>query len=471
MLDSARMYSFLILLAVAWGALAFGAVYPWAYRPLLALVMLLGVWGLVVPGRYGQRSTNKPIAVACGLLILAVLVQLVPLPHDLLAAVSPAADRYLRGHQIGYAILVSAGQSISHPLSIDPARTWLGLALLVGLALFVLGVARALDGVQIRQLASGLIVLGAVLAIVGITQKVAYNGKIYWFWTPIATSFTPFGPFVNRNHFAGWMLMALPLGLGFFIGLVMRGMRGINSGWRSRIGWFATADASRIVLVAMGILVMTLSFVMTFSRSGITCFMVALLLAGAVVVRRAIGRAQRAVIVVFLCALAVAAVWSVGLDPLALRFDFTDREVDMRLGAWRDALSVARRYPVFGTGLDTYGVSMSAYQTYRVDTLHFAEAHDDYLQLLAEGGVLLAVPAVVVIALFVREVRHRFRERLDDLTGYWIRVGAVTGVVAIGLQELVDFSLQMPGNAALFALLCAIAVRRASGRASPRAAP
>jgi O-antigen ligase len=114
---------------------------------------------------------------------------------------------------------------------------------------------------------------------------------------------------------------------------------------------------------------------------------------------------------------------------------------------------------------------MSAYQTYRVDTLHFAEAHDDYLQLLAEGGVLLAVPAVVVIALFVREVRHRFRERLDDLTGYWIRVGAVTGVVAIGLQELVDFSLQMPGNAALFALLCAIAVRRASGRASPRAAP
>jgi hypothetical protein len=64
----------------------------------------------------------------------------------------------------------------------------------------------------------------------------------------------------------------------------------------------------------------------------------------------------------------------------------------------------------------------------------------------------------------VREVRRRFREGRDDRTGYWLRKGAVTGLVAIAFQEIVEFSLQMPGNAALFTVLAAMAVRRASAK-------
>jgi O-antigen ligase len=90
------------------------------------------------------------------------------------------------------------------------------------------------------------------------------------------------------------------------------------------------------------------------------------------------------------------------------------------------------------------------------------EAHNDYLQLLVEGGWLVTVPALALLGLFAREVRRRFREGRDDRTGYWLRLGAVTGLVAIAFQEIVEFSLQMPGNAAFFTVLCAIAVRRAS---------
>jgi hypothetical protein len=60
------------------------------------------------------------------------------------------------------------------------------------------------------------------------------------------------------------------------------------------------------------------------------------------------------------------------------------------------------------------------------------------------------------------QVYRRFRENLDDRTGYWLRLGALTDIVAIALQEVVDFSLQMPGNAVLFTILCAIVIRRAS---------
>ena len=71
------------------------------------------------------------------------------------------------------------------------------------------------------------------------------------------------------------------------------------------------------------------------------------------------------------------------------------------------------------------------------------------------------MPALGLLAALVIEIRRRFRERADDAMGYWIRVGATTGLVAIAFQETVEFSLQMPGIAALFAVVAAMAIRPA----------
>jgi O-antigen ligase len=118
-----------------------------------------------------------------------------------------------------------------------------------------------------------------------------------------------------------------------------------------------------------------------------------------------------------------------------------------------------------GTGLNTFGAAMFQYQTAFRDQ-HVQEAHNDYLQLAAEGGLLLGVPITATLILFVRAVGRRFRARKDDTRGYWIRVGAVVGLMAIALQSIVEFSLQMPGNAALFVVLAAIALHRAPTRAA-----
>ena len=84
--------------------------------------------------------------------------------------------------------------------------------------------------------------------------------------------------------------------------------------------------------------------------------------------------------------------------------------------------------------------------------------------MASEGGLLVGVPAIVALALFVREVARRFREGEEDASTYWLRAGAVTGLIGAGLQETVDFSLQIPGITALFALLCAIALHGAEWR-------
>jgi O-antigen ligase len=130
-----------------------------------------------------------------------------------------------------------------------------------------------------------------------------------------------------------------------------------------------------------------------------------------------------------------------------------------RRAPWADAWGVAQVFPVVGTGLNTYGVAMLFFQRHNLD-VHYAQAHNDYLQLLAEGGLLLALPALAIGALLVRDVRRRFVED-QGTSAYWIRAGAVASLIAIALQETVDFSLQMPGNAALFAVVCGIALHKA----------
>ena len=89
----------------------------------------------------------------------------------------------------------------------------------------------------------------------------------------------------------------------------------------------------------------------------------------------------------------------------------------------------------------------------------FAQTHNDYLQLAAEGGVLLTLPALVCLIVFIRDVR-RATHGTHAVTTAWLRAGAVTSLIAIAFQETVEFSLQMPGNAALFAVVCAIALHR-----------
>ena len=149
-------------------------------------------------------------------------------------------------------------------------------------------------------------------------------------------------------------------------------------------------------------------------------------------------------------------VW-VGLDRLAARFDVSNPSLAMsgRPQIWSDTIRIMRMYPLTGTGLNTFGVSTVFYQRSQPGE-HLNEAHSDYLQLAAEGGFLLGLPAVFTIGVFVWLALRRLSE--DHGSIWWIRMGALTGVLAIAVQSLVEFSLQMPANAALFSVLVGIAV-------------
>jgi hypothetical protein len=457
--------SWLVLLIVAWGALAFGAIYEWARWPLLVACAAAGALGFARDVPRDRRGVNGPTLLGLVLVAVAVGVQLVPLESLTIRRWSPATHEFLKQYDLRYALPTAPfSGSVSHPLSIDPAKTWVGLACLAAFGFMLLGLARGLGGRDLRVLAPGIVALGVLMSMIGIVQKALWSGKVYGFWEPINKGVVAFGPFVNRNHFAGWMLLALPVAVGYFASQVARGMVGVKPGWRNRVIWFSTPDASRAVLTGFAILVMGFALTLTLSRSGISCFLLAMVLSAFHVLRRQQSTAKGRLLGAYLALVVVAAVAWVGIDAIGARFAEVDWKLGGRAGAWGDAWRIHQAFPWFGTGLNTYGSATLLLQEFEKATAHYVEAHNDYLQLLVEGGWLVAAPALVLLVLFVREVRRRFREGRDDRTGYWIRLGAVTGLVAIAFQEIVEFSLQMPGNAALFTVLAAVAVRRASAK-------
>ena len=303
--------------------------------------------------------------------------------------------------------------------------------------------------------------IGVLLAMVGIIQKSLFTGKIYGFWTPQMGG-APFGPFVNKNHFAGWMVMALPLTLGLRCGSIARGMRHVRPTARDRFLWISSPEANVLILLAGASAVMLLALALTMSRSGICATILALALTSVVALRR-LGATRGRIVTGYLVFVVTLVTSWIGADAIIRSFVGADwSQLNGRWGPWADAAAIFWKFPLTGTGLNTYGVALPFYQQHDL-IWHFGEAHNDYLQLAAEGGLLLTIPAVLCLAAFGTVVWRRFEEE-SSASCYWVRVGAITGLAAIALQETVEFSLQMPGNAALFAVLCGIALHKAPER-------
>ena len=434
--------------SLAWGVLAFGAVYPWGYWPLAVACGAAGVLGLWSSGRFRLAAGTRGVAAVMALVAVAALVQLVPLPVGVVAHVSPHTATLV--NQLD--VRVAHGLVGTHSLSVDPSATWRALALFVCFGVTVLGVARCSTRGALR-LAWFISWLGMAVALIGVVQKPLYAGAIYGFWTPLMHRVTPFGPFVNKNHFAGWVVMAIPLALGGFCAMVSRAR---VAGVRDRLLWLSSRDGNRAMQAVFAVVLMALALALTLSRSGMLSLAAALIVCGWAGVRRHRGGTLQPLVVgCVMLALFVAVDWA-GFDTVVARFDATDTAaLSGRIPIWRGATSMAADFWGTGSGLNTYGVATLFYPTV-VPAYHLREAHNDYLQLAVEGGLLLGAPILIAIAGFVIAVRRRLAASHD--TAYWVRLGAVGGIVAVAVQSVVDFSLQMPGNAALFATLCGVAL-------------
>jgi O-antigen ligase len=459
----------LLVTLIGLGALAFGAVSPWGYLPLFAAAALIGIVGLL---RFGMQPELRLVAAGLVLVFTAVAAQLLPIPRGILASLSPHTVEVLSQYSPAFANnLVDAA-----PLSINPRRTWIAVMALGAFGLYLVGVPGLLSRRALRQLPGTLAVFAVPFALFGVYSRENLNGLVYWFWSsPDGGGGDLFGPFVNRNHFAGWMLMTVCVLVGSLFGQIESASPGGGAlGPQRRLAWLSSAQANGLLMMGAAVLVTATSLFWTMSRSAMTGFGVAgVAFLWLVSTRRGLGTTRRSVAV---AALGIAIFMGVMRRGPALIAEWFQDERDLlsRLEAWRDGWDVVRDFPLWGTGLNTYSDAMLFYQ-HRNPGYHLATAHNDYLQVLAEGGLIVVIPAAAAIILLARAILRNLRAAAPEARGYWIRAGAAVGLLAMAVQEVFEFSLQIPADSLLFCTLAAVALapvhastRRSSGETADR---
>ncbi|HWY44396.1 MAG TPA: O-antigen ligase family protein [Candidatus Sulfotelmatobacter sp.] len=270
----------------------------------------------------------------------------------------------------------------------------------------------------------------------GILQHLTFNGKLYWF-REMHYGGMPFGPYVNRNHFAGFAELAIPVPLvPLILGKARRERRFI-------IGLLALLPIGALLLSA--------------SRGGIVASAVELLfLLSFVVLRRAGSKHLLSGGVVLLAALSLVS-W-LGVRQVLSRFASLQtlevkeaKRASMRHGAWLIFLD----HPILGTGLGTFQLVYPPYETL-YDGKIVNHAHNDYLEALAETGILGGLCCVWFIAVLVLNGLRALQDT-DHSFAVALRLSGLTGCCGILVHSLVDFNLHIPANAFFFLLMALLA--------------
>ncbi len=422
---------------------ALGGAYPSATIPILLAAALAF---LVAGAHVGSRET-RTLDLSLVALIGGVTLQLMPLPSGFVEPISPHVATLREALRLN-----TAEQATT--LSVDPRLTRAGLASLASALLLFWAAREVFSQRGVRTTARAIAWGGFALTVITLAQRASAPDRLMWLWTPVDPGSQPYGPFVNRNHLGTWLIMAASLTAGYLVAHARSREQGPTT-LRLRVrDWLA--DGSGLFLTG-AIAIMLLAIVVTLSRAAILGTMAAMAVGAAIRGIHLRGRGVRAAVAAAVILLA-AAVWS-NREELARKFDAATTV--SRVEIWRETVPVVRDFWLSGTVVGTYGPAMLHYQQ-RMREVHLNQAHSEYVQLAAEGGLLLVVPCAVALYAALHLARRRLKS--DTRAMAWLRVGAVAGLAGIAVQGVFETGLRIPANALLAAVLAAIALHQPRNR-------
>jgi O-antigen ligase len=428
----ASRFAFLIIcLAIILSALAYGTVHYWALAIFfLGAISILILW-LIDSWNLGafRLSRNVLQLPLLGMFLLGVF-QLLPLR---------------RSPDIGTHTVPLVGS-----LSFDPYSTRFILIQVAALSLYFGAVLIFTDTPKrLRLLVRTITVFGFFLAIFGLTQSFTSPDKVYWIRELPQSQ--AFGPFINRHHFAGYMELALALPLGLvFTGAIEK-------------------EKKFIYLFAAAL--MAIALIMTNSRGGIISLFAEILFLVATMGlgrrRKKKGSAERrpriksaamkaGLALALIVALFGGVVLLGGEDALTRIVGSvnTDDPTTGRAHFWSVTVDIIKNHPLIGTGLGAFGVVYTGYDS-RNGMYRLEQAHNDYLQVLSDGGIVGAVIGLFFLVSLFRMGFARRESRDDFRRG--VATGALAGCFAVLVHSFFDFTLHTTANALLFLVLAALA--------------
>lgn len=389
-----------ICVLVAFAVLAHGAVEAWSASILeIGVAALFSLWGFLV--FRGQQAE-------------------------------------LRWNALGWPLISFSGLALIQyfaGLSAYPYLTKIELLKLAAyLLLFFLTLQSFRTSDEWRGLVWFLLILGFAVALFGIAQHLTFNGKLYWF-RELRYGGVPFGPYVNRNHFAGLMELIVPMGLAI---LILR-----------------VVGPDQWPLVALLTVLPVGALFLSASRGGITSFLVQLGIM-AILIRMRRGERKHlgaAAVVLLLAGMLVA--W-LGVGRTLERFSKLQSLEVSEGRRWiiiKDSFRIIYNHPLLGTGLGTFIVVYPKHESF-YDGKVVNHAHNEYVEALAETGLLGGLCGLFFIVILVRLSLANLRSSASSFE-LAVHIGSFVACAGLLVHSLVDFNLHIPSNALLFLLQAA----------------
>jgi len=435
--------------------LAYGAVHTWAY---FSIGLVSAVASLTMLAWLLHKICAKPqdlllipypplwwLAVA---LVMLTAIQVYAWPQEWVARLSPKAWE-IRALGNGY------GLADFIPLSLNPYATWLeGLKLWPPVVLFFMLI-YTIDNRRKLQGMVGLILAVALFEVFyGFWH---FRSHLIWGWKNTYTGSRLCGTFINSNHLATFLTMAILLGFGLFLGLretAPRLSEACSFRERTRIrsrSEHMEPQLRRYLLLVL-LLLMAVGLVFTGSRGGMVALVMGFALMALLIRSQRWNKRPILIMVAFMC---TALLYSLFLGSAAMlkRFqDFTDLG---RYQTFKASLAIFREYPLLGSGLGTFGDLFYRYELANLKGIYFLQAHSDWLQVLTETGIIgFSLVAVAWLAFFAN-LTQKWSQR-GDTFARGLALGGIAALSAGVFHALMEFPFHIPAISLGFAGIAAL---------------
>lgn len=472
-----RSIFWLYLALLFWLPIPLGSNRAWAWSITEIWIFLLSITWL---WRYAQHQVTftpalyqaRPILYLLLIWLSYLTIQIIPLPKEWVEFLSPMAAR---NHDL---LAIFGPTKTDVTLSMDPSATFIYLLKSISYTLFfALTLLLVNRKKRLKQLLYLLVISGLFQALYGSFMSLS-GMELSFFQEKASYRSVATGTFINRNHYANYLVLSLSAGIGLLISM-LGGEKAYSA--RQRIRSIITLILSKKIRLRVYLSIMVIALVLTHSRMGNTAFFSSLIIAGGIGLLLS-KHATRGMVALFVSLIIIdifiVGAWF-GVDQVMQRIEQTventhvqqsvinpnnpqdmrhiefniERELRDEVNAY--SIDLWKDYPITGSGAGSYYTAFSRYQGYDVGAF-FDHAHNDYLEFLSESGVIgLSILGLIVLISLAVAIRAQ-HQRHDPL----MRGASFASIMAISamlIHSSVDFNLQIPANALTFIVMLALA--------------
>ncbi|MFQ6082951.1 MAG: O-antigen ligase family protein [Candidatus Aminicenantia bacterium] len=444
-----------LLFLIVFTPLPFASVWDWSIL-VIQLVILVMTFSYVLMKNKpviesSFQDTIKRAKILFILFFSYLLLQIIPLPKFLIKFLSPS------NYSLQQLLAIDFSSKKFLSLSALPyASIQKGLLLF---SYFLLGFLIVKTITKLRKIYKFLyliVIMGVAEAFYGLFEFSRKTPHILFYPKKYNLDCVT-GTFVNRDHFAGYLEMIIPLTIGLILAKI-EFFSPREKSLKEKILYLSQKNALKNIILTGGVIVMSIALIFTKSRSGIVILIFSFILMFLLTVyfrekikmRRVWSRNFLKVTFSFIIILSLF----IGINQILIRFSPEDISQEGRYVTWSNTGLIIKDFFLWGTGLGTFSSMYPVYEV--IDTPGFlSHAHNDYLEFFSELGIIGFSLLLICLGYLFYRISKTWASRFHpEMKG--IGLGGITAIVAIFIHSLADFNLQIPANAVLFTIIFAL---------------